>query len=625
MSASSRAPISNAVLMREAARNSRRWQIYGARMGFSGVLMALLLLGIWASINVATDLLGGNATELSKLGRGLFVVFTILQTLLALVMAPMMVSRAIIEERTDRTIELMVLTPIQLRNLLVSKILSQILSILLIIIGALPILGMVLSLGGVGVDELVVITAGMVVTVVLMGVFGAFFSMFTESPLIATLASLFWAVGLYIMMPITHSTLSGSIQVSAQVSPFFANAGNWWGLLILVSYIPIIWITLEMAARMFELRVSNAELRRYFSPQEWMMRKVGIAALIWFVSSIVVVPGIIGLSWWSAATFQFASPTLSSIQGTLGPAVAGGVGRLLSLLWVMCLGTLLTWVYLRLGMDLVDVFDGILGGTGRSRSRKKRSVGHKIFKNPVFWREARISGWGGGSIGLFVMWFMGMLAVFQTGLWVFPGGLLTIGILNAVAGTALSIWSSAGSIEQERRRGTLTLLVVSTLSSWRIVWGKTLAVLIPASPFLLVAALLVFFGHPHLAFIDIKNADFTWVFVRGTLATLWWVPVWLSLVHLSQWVGLRMKKRNTVYTSALSLAVLALGLPAFAGWILKDLWIVSVPARIIAAGLMPFAAPWELGLSIPIWGFVALLLHVMLVRNFRTWGGTVDG
>ena len=382
MNAPNRAPISNAVLMREAARTSRRWQVYGARMGFSGALMALLLLGIWASINVATDLLGGNATELSKLGRGLFVVFTILQTLLAVVMAPMMVSRAIIEERTDRTIELMVLTPIELRNLLVSKILSQILSILLIIIGALPILGMVLSLGGVGVDELVVITAGMVVTVVLMGVLGAFFSMFTESPLIATLASIIWAVALYMFMPLVHAALSGSFRVSAQFSPLFANAGNWWGLLILVSYIPVVWMILEMASRMFELKVSNAELRRYFAPQEWMMRRVGISALIWLLTSVITVPAIIGLSWWSAAAFQFATPTMSSAQSMMGPAIAGGVGRVLSLLWVMYMGTLFTWAYLRLGMDLVDLFDGMVGGKGTPALERSEALAIKSIAIP---------------------------------------------------------------------------------------------------------------------------------------------------------------------------------------------------------------------------------------------------
>ena len=257
MNAPNRAPISNAVLMREAARTSRRWQVYGARMGFSGALMALLLLGIWASINVATDLLGGNATELSKLGRGLFVVFTILQTLLTVVMAPMMVSRAIIEERTDRTIELMVLTPIELRNLLVSKILSQIL-ILLIIIGALPILGMVLSLGGVGVDELVVITAGMVVTVVLMGSWCVLLDVYRESSDCDVGLHHLGGGVVYVYAACTR----GTFRLVPRIGPVFSalcQCGNWWGLLILVSYIPVVWMILEMASRMFELKVSNAE------------------------------------------------------------------------------------------------------------------------------------------------------------------------------------------------------------------------------------------------------------------------------------------------------------------------------------------------------------------------------
>ena len=184
-----------------------------------------------------------------------------------------------------------------------------------------------------------------------------------------------------------------------------------------------------------------------------------------------------------------------------------------------------------------------------------------------------------------------MLAFFQTGIWVFPGGLLSLGILNAIAGLGLSIWAAAGSIEQERNHGTLTLLIMSTLSSWRILWGKTLAVLIPASPFLLVATVLIFLGHPHLALLDVKSANFAWVFFRGTLAAIWWIPVWFTFVHLAQWVGLRLKKRNTVYTSALSLAGVTLGTPAFVAWILKDIWILSIPARVLAAGLMPFAEP----------------------------------
>jgi hypothetical protein len=41
--------------------------------------------------------------------------------------------------------------------------------------------------------------------------------------------------------------------------------------------------------------------------------------------------------------------------------------------------------------------------------------------------------------------------------------------------------------------------------------------------------------------------------------------------------------------------------------------------------LMLWAKPWELVLSLLLWSLVAIGLHVMLVQNFRRWGGTVDG
>jgi len=113
--------------------------------------------------------------------------------------------------------------------------------------------------------------------------------------------------------------------------------------------------------------------------------------------------------------------------------------------------------------------------------------------------------------------------------------------------------------------------------------------------------------------------------VRGVLAVLWWGPVGLSLIHLSQLIGLRLKKRHSIYSVSLAVGGLMVGLPAFVGWVLKDMWLLSGPARVVSAGLMLWAKPWELVLSLLLWSLVAIGLHVMLVQNFRRWGGTVDG
>lgn len=96
----------------------------------------------------------------------------------------------------------------------------------------------------------------------------------------------------------------------------------------------------------------------------------------------------------------------------LGFVFGGGVGCGLSLVWILGVGVMCIWVFLCLGMDLVDVFDGMVGGIGCVRFCKKWSVGYKIWFNLVLWWEFCVSGWGGGSIGMLVMWFIGMFLVF---------------------------------------------------------------------------------------------------------------------------------------------------------------------------------------------------------------------
>ena len=623
--------LSNAVLMRESARHSRRWQTYGARMGFSAIMMGLLLLGIWTVITVATEVGGVKATELSWLGRSLFVGFTILQTLLALIMAPMMVSRSIIEELSDKTMDLLVLTPIKVQHVLASKVFSQTLSILLIIIGALPVMAMVVSLGGVGIDELVVITVGMMVTVLLMGVLGAFFGMFTRSPVIAMLASLFWALTLLILMPMVHGLISGSVQVSAQVSPFFANVGNWWGLLIVLAYFPIIWLVYRLSARLFELKVSNAELVRYFDWNVWHGKQILWAMLAFLCFSIVAVPTAVTLSWISTAAFSGVAPTFADIVAQPVPALLGAAGRVLSLIWTVYLATLCTWLYLRLGMDVVEILDGVTSGMGRSRSRKKRSLGLRIWRNPVLWRESRLSGWGGGSLGLLIAWVGGLFVFFQVfGVaLIAPGVMVVVGLINGLGAVALAMWMAAGSLEQERTRFTLTLLLMSDMGSWRVLLGKTLALTPPTLPFLLLGCLLLVVGHPVLSMWDVVTSKETFsmwtALARGGLSSVWLIPVWLVMVHISQLIGLRARRRSAIYTLSLACGALIIGVPAMMGWIFRDLWFLALPGRLIVPPLMLWAGIFELLISIGMWTMAAIALQALLVMNLRRWGGTVDG
>ena len=137
--------LSSAILMREAARTSRRWQTHAARLGFSGMLIGGLLLAIW----VAVEAPFADKADLGWLGRGLFIGIATLQFGMAILLAPLMCAAALIEESDQGTLDLLVLTRLKSSQVVTSKVLSRILILLTLVFGALPVTATVVTLGGV--------------------------------------------------------------------------------------------------------------------------------------------------------------------------------------------------------------------------------------------------------------------------------------------------------------------------------------------------------------------------------------------------------------------------------------------------------------------------------------------
>ncbi|MFT7521514.1 MAG: ABC-type transport system involved in multi-copper enzyme maturation permease subunit, partial [Kiritimatiellia bacterium] len=217
----------SAVLWREIARTSRRWQTYLGRAAFSMALLGAILLGSYLSMEFRSV---QDQSQNAQLARYLFISITVFQMLISLVMAPMVSAKAIIEERLDGTLDLLVLTPITAMRLLTSKVLSRVLVLLLIVLGSLPLLAQVVTLGGVSVIEVVLATLGNLVMIVVLGTLGGWFGLFTKSPIIATLASAGWALLAFLGLPGIYAAMAVRWQATAMVSPFFASLGDWGGL-----------------------------------------------------------------------------------------------------------------------------------------------------------------------------------------------------------------------------------------------------------------------------------------------------------------------------------------------------------------------------------------------------------
>lgn len=598
--------VSGAVLLREAARTSRRWQTYATRAMFSAILMGFTVVGIY----IATEISSWDPARMGQLGRGLFIAFAVVQTLLGFIFAPLMVSRAIIEERVDKTVELLVLTRLTPTAVLGGKVLSRILVLMTIIAGALPVLALVTTLGGVSVVEVVAVTLHTLVAVVVLGTLGGFFAVFTRSPFIATAATLIFAFITFVGSPLIYLPLTGLPKGAAHISPLYGTASqDWFSLLPLLAYLPSTALIVRVGAQCFQLRVSGARLRRFFDKDLWGTRWFWGVVIGSIVYACTVLPAGIAGSWFYAMAPAMRGSTWwhSGIQGISVASIW---------LWCVALLYITTWVYMRLAMDMVMVVDASLSPSG-GKKNERRGPPH-IRGNPIVWREVRPAAWRVAVPGL-VGWLLVLVVVFQMGIWVVPGGLLAIGGVNAAAAMMLTVWMATSSIERERHDGTLALVLTTTLSSWRVMLGKAMGVLAPSFAMLFISFPMIVLGVPHLQLvIDEKQLGAS--FVRGIFVCLWLIPFqWLLLV-VAFIVALRMKNARATYGVNMAIATVVVALPLLAEILFPKIPFIVWPARLIMPVLSPHATWWELTLSGGGMACLALVGFIVCTVRLRAWG-----
>ncbi|MCA9489053.1 MAG: hypothetical protein KC621_04005 [Myxococcales bacterium] len=601
------------MLLREAARTSRRWQTYAARAGFSGVLLAVLLAGFWAAVS-ATRTSMVDTANLAWLGRGLFIGFSVVQMLMAMGLAPLMTAGAIAEETDERTMEMLVLTRLSPSQILLAKILSRILTLVTIVAGALPVMALVVNLGGVSAIEVLAVTVHTLTTIAIMSVLGAFFALFTKSPTLAAAASACYAVPFFLMLPAAYVLCTGDPYASAHFSTFAAPSAREWSALVTpLSYVPSLVLTLAVTTPLFQHKVSNASFEQVFSEQVWRTSTWLRAGGAWFVVGLLLLPWAAPTSWWLASS----GAASTGIEWRL---FSGLLGLILWLYWSFG-AALGTWAFLRVGMDVVDGIDAVFSGTqGMSveRERKSASVGN----NPVWWREARVRAWMSNTTPVFVLWGLFLLGVFQTGWWLIPGGMLSVGALNAGAAVVLASWLATRSIAEERRRGTFEVLLCTTLPSHKIVSGKVAAAALPTLPLLLLSLPLLAIGVPQLLSMVGKGGHSApEYFVRGFASFVWLVPLWMLAIASSLAVAVRSSRPASAFGLVTVGMLGVFGLPSVLARIFPDNRLVTIPAGVVAPPLAgEFTWP-QIVLSTIFLSLAAASVLTLLTSRLRTWTG----
>jgi ABC-type transport system involved in multi-copper enzyme maturation permease subunit len=134
------------VFTREAAATPRNWRLYFVRALYVAALFALVAtawLILFGSQPVRT------LSDLSRFGAAAFALVAPVQLAIAVAFSALLAAAAVAQEKDRRTFELLLLTRMTNAELVLGKLLASMLTVLVLIFAGLPLLMMLVLLGGV--------------------------------------------------------------------------------------------------------------------------------------------------------------------------------------------------------------------------------------------------------------------------------------------------------------------------------------------------------------------------------------------------------------------------------------------------------------------------------------------
>ncbi|OPJ63075.1 ABC transporter permease [Clostridium oryzae] len=173
----------NPVLVREMKVKMRTWK---APLLICFYDMVLILLVITLMNMGVVDSLG-RISEESIVTVYLFMI-AIQCTLIALI-APALTAGCISGEREKQTLDILLSTTMKHGSIVVGKLFASLSQMILLIVSSLPIFSIVFLYGSIGAREIMELFIYYIITAVLMGSIGVFFSTFTQRSTVATVMS----------------------------------------------------------------------------------------------------------------------------------------------------------------------------------------------------------------------------------------------------------------------------------------------------------------------------------------------------------------------------------------------------------------------------------------------------
>jgi ABC-type transport system involved in multi-copper enzyme maturation permease subunit len=425
------------IFLREVLTVPRRGGHYATRAAYLGSLWVIAMTAWLATLGWSRPATLG---ETARFGPLLFQLLTFVQLALFLFFSALTSASAVAKEKDRRTFVLLLMTDLRNDEIVLGKVLGSLLPIAALQLATVPVLMMLLLLGGTGLDQVVQAVVIVAATTLAAGSLGGVVALWQERTFPALAFTVLFLV-FYLLVVRALGFLPAVVPGLGEES---VRAAQVW---------------LEPFLALWSAQEASTDARAAFRPA--------------YAFALVMLGWSVLLNLYGMARLRVWNPSGEPIMQRERPGEAQDKER-----------------------DLAEVAAGGAGAKRASVHAAPGSVRH-VDGNPILWREVFTRAYGRRPALVKLAYGFVLAMICYSALWPLVArgergafaaayGLLPVGVLSLLLVTA----QATTAITSERDSGALDLLLVTDLSPREFIFGKLLGILYNTKEYLLPPLLL---------------------------------------------------------------------------------------------------------------------------------------
>jgi ABC-type transport system involved in multi-copper enzyme maturation permease subunit len=189
------------IFAKEIVEIARRWRYYLCRTIYGAVLVFVLYV-VWEEYQAFARAVGvGNS--LARIAGTVFTASSYIQYWSVYLLVPAFLGGVIAGEREEHTLDLLFITPLTDREIVLGKLFSRVAAMVCLILCGVPVVSLLMLFGGIGPDSIWRMLAATLLAILFVGSHAIYFSTISRGPMEAMtrtyVAMFIWLAGLAIL------------------------------------------------------------------------------------------------------------------------------------------------------------------------------------------------------------------------------------------------------------------------------------------------------------------------------------------------------------------------------------------------------------------------------------------